>query len=480
LGDRGGQVLTQFGPGYDFSRLFSATDSNPAVPVWQNQVSHLTFNQRSASADETDTYVTLHDQDITAGTRRLFLRKFRSSSSAPEWTFELPTITTTHDLFDVTVSSDGSRIVAATVNPGTASVDVYVLGPDSPVPLVTTSVSLFGFMHGMDLTADGSRLLLASALYAKVIDTADGSEVGSVALLQSPLSMAISGDGDTIAFGNQNSLSVLAMTDDGSYQPAFNHVVSGTWFCRGVDISANSATLACGFVGYGSGRGIRVLAFDLDRSLADGAGVETMRYDATTTGQYSNGVSEIEISADGEVIAAGMWGDELGLMPEVMVFNSHQNAPTHTHNLPGSAQAIDLSSDGKRLAVASKSVHNNAVGGGGRLDLYDLEVGDLSVHGVPQAGNSVRIELEGNPGSPARLLVSRKLAKSASEHPGVGLLHLNRKAAWPISMGNFDANGVASLDYVLPTSVGHTLYFQGMQEGPKKLSEAWVKVTVLP
>ena len=164
-----------------------------------------------------------------------------------------------------------------------------------------------------------------------------------------------------------------------------------------------------------------------------------------------------------------MWGDQSGAAPEVMVFRRDRDMPTHAHNLPGSVQAMDLSADGKRLAVASKAVHNNVAGGGGRLDLYDLEVGDLRVHGVPRTGQSVRIELEGTPGRPAILLASRSLAKQPSEHPGVGFMVLDRKSAWKVPMGVFDANGVAAVDYDLPSNAaGLTLYFQGGQEAPAR------------
>ena len=259
LGDRGGQVLTQFGAGYDFSRLFSATDQGPALPVWENHIGALSYNQRTASADETDVYVTLHDQALTASTRRLYLRKFRSSSETPEWTYELPTITNTHDLFDVAVSEDGSRIVAATVNPATTEVDVFVLGPNSPTPQRTVSVPLFGFMRGLDLSADGSRLLVASDLFAKVVDLDNGVEVDAITLSISPLTLAISGNGDAIAIGGQNALSVMALDDDGDYEPVFTKLITGSWYCREADISAGGETLACGFVGYGSGRGIKIL-----------------------------------------------------------------------------------------------------------------------------------------------------------------------------------------------------------------------------
>ena len=474
-------MLTQFGPGYDFSRLFSATDANPAAPIWENQVSVLTYNQRSASADETDVYVTLHDQALTTSTRRLFLRRFRSGSSTPEWTYEVPSITNTHDLFDVAVSQDGERIVVVTVNSSSTNTDVYVFGPDSPTPTMSTSVPIFGFLRAFDLSADGSRLIIGSDLFAKVIDTDSGAEVDSVTLSMSPLTLAISGDGESIAIGGQNALVVYAMNDSGRYRQLFANVLEGTWFCRAADISAGGETLACAFVGYGSSRGVRTYAYDMQRSILEETGVETMSYSKVFTGALSNGIADLEVSTTGDVFAVGTWGDANGDVPEVLVFQSDKNAPLYTHDLPGSVQALDLSGDGKRLAVASKSVHNNTAGSGGRLDLYDLEVGDLRVHGVPTTGSSVRVELEGQPGRPAQLLVSRSLSKFPNFHRGVGSMALDRKSAWIIPMGTFDQNGVASLDYALPeNAVGLTLYFQGAQQAPAKLSETWIKVTVLP
>ena len=49
-------------------------------------------------------------------------------------------------------------------------------------------------------------------------------------------------------------------------------------------------------------------------------------------------------------------------------------------------------------------------------------------------------------------------------------------------MGSTDALGVATLDVPLGTQfpVGQTLYFQGFVSSPRKLTQDWVKVRVLP
>lgn len=482
LGDRGGQVISQFGPATDYVRLFSATDTGAALPVWQNDLGVFSYNHRVASADGTDMHVTLHDEQTTSTRRRLVLRKFRSSSSTPEWTYVLPNETNTHNYFDLHTSGDGGRIVVVTFNFFTGRNDILVFDASTPAPVLVTDVTMLGPFKNSRLSADGARLYLQSDIKIRVIDLESGQELFNKSSFE-PLfgSHAISGDGSVFAYGTYNKTIVYAVDDEGEYQQAFVHDLPGSWYCGQLDISTDGTTLAAAYVNNAGYLTTRVVAFDLPASLQSGSAVQTMSYDSTGAGSFSNLPSEVEVSADGQTIAVGLWGDELGQAPEVMVFRRDRNAPTHVHDLPGSVRALDLSADGKRLAVASKGVHNNTSGGGGRVDLYDLDPGDLRLHGVPRTGQAVRFELEGDPGRPARLLVARSLARNPSEHPSIGSMVLDRKSGWVVPMGTFDTNGVATLDYVLPPdAAGMTLYFQGAQKSPAKLSESWVKVTVLP
>jgi hypothetical protein len=481
LGDLGGQVLMQVGPVHDQTRLFSSTDANPPVPLWQNTNPSWTYTHRVAAADETDAYVTLHDEDTTPGRRRLVLRRFAKASSTPQWTYTHPVETNSSEAFDVGISRDGRRTALVAFNLFTALTDVVVFG-SSATPLMQTSLQMFAPGATMELSADGRRLYVSSPVRIKVIDTADGSELyDKVLSTQLFPAQTLSGDGSVFAYAVLDKIMVFGLKGDGTYEQKFEHEMPGPWYCNRADISDDGRTLACVYESSDTHMTARIVCLDLERSIAQGAAVETMRYDATGAGAYSLSTTAVELSADGSRFAVGLWGDEQGQAPEVLVFDRDQATPVLAHDLPGSVQAMDLSADGKRLAVASKAVHNNVFGGGGRIDLYDLEDADFSVHGVPHGGGRVRFELDGTPGSGAYLLASSQPAAHPSDHPGIGTIHINRKGGWVIPMGVFDANGKAAMDFDLGSNaVGTTLYFQGSQDQPAKLSESWVTLTVVP
>jgi hypothetical protein len=483
LANRASQVLTQFGPASDFTRLFSATDVNPPSPVWQNDTGAMSFGHRVASAEQVDVFATLHDQNSsTQGLRNLVLRKFTSSSSAPDWSFPLPFTTNTHEDFFVAITPDGQNIVAAAVNIwNSANTEVYVFGPDSGTPVRTWSIDTFGLTKRMQVSDDGSTLLLGLNSGIHVVDLASGATAFSRLLSGQVFdAMGMSGSGQWIAYGGLGYVKLLERTQDG-YADRVSHAASGTVYCNRLAISSNGSALALTFDDYATPLAVRVQVMDIEASVAAGAAVFTLDATVQGSGAYSNLTSAVEISAKGSRIAVGLWGDEAGQAPEVLVYQNGDNTPIRTFDLPGSVKALDLSADGRHLAVASKGVHNNVFGGGGRIDSFDITDGDFKLVGVPKSNATLHFEHKGTPFMPALMLVSGLESSSLPFFPGIGTLYVDRTSLTTLPMPAAGANGIASRDFVVPNAmVGQTLYFQGMNLAPRVLSDDWYKVTVLP
>jgi hypothetical protein len=90
----------------------------------------------------------------------------------------------------------------------------------------------------------------------------------------------------------------------------------------------------------------------------------------TATGSLQNLASCVSCSADGQHFAVGLWGDGGGPVAEGRLYARNQNTPIGLVNLNGSVFAIQVSADGQRMAVGSKSVHANISGNGGEVDLF--------------------------------------------------------------------------------------------------------------
>lgn len=483
LANRASQVLTQFGPASDFTRLFSATDTNPPSPVWQSNTGAMSFNHRVASAELEDVFATLHDENSsTQGLRNLVLRKFTSSASAPDWTFTLPFTTNTHEDFFVAVSADGLRIVAAGVNIWNgANTEVYVFGPDSGTPVHQWSIDTFGLTKRLQLSADGKVLLLGLNSGLQVVEVETGA-TRFTRLLSGQVfdAMGISGDGEWIAYGGLNFARVLQRTQDG-YADRITHTATGTVYCNRLALSENGHVLALTFDNYAAPLDVIVQALDIPASVLAGHAVLTLDDTVHGSGAYSNLTAAIDVSVKGARIAVGLWGDEDGQAPEVLVYDNGNDTPIRTFDLPGSVKALDMSADGRHVATASKGVHNNVFGGGGRLDYFDVTDGDFTLTGVPKSNATLHFEHKGTPYMPAMMLISGLESTNVSFFPGIGTLYVERNSLSTRAMSTAGADGIATLDFVVPDAmVGQTLHFQGLNLAPRVLSDDWYKVTVLP
>jgi hypothetical protein len=253
--------------------------------------------------------------------------------------------------------------------------------------------------------------------------------------------------------------------------------VPGQAVCGKLDVSGDGSTIVAGFNLWDFDLGVKIMALDVPTKSV------TMSDTAIGAGTLQNVVSDVVVSADGQRFAVGLWGDEAGLVDELRFYRRNQNAPVKSYNYPGSVYDLDISPDGQRVAVATKAVHANLYTGGGAIEVYAFDRDDLTMKGIPRAGNVVRFEMTNVPNSPARLLMAPSAAHQPAFLGGIGTLYLNRSTMSSNSMGSTGAQGLAVRDYALPAmaaTIGTKRCFQGLATSPRKLTQSFIELTILP
>ena len=478
IGNRGTQVFSEVDLNNERALLVSVFDVNPPTPVWQDTSALATEFRVVASADATNTHVSTH-QNVLGGnpqTRQAVLTKYSSSSGVADWSYTFTPIINAGS--SVGISRNGSVIVAAIYNDGANQVEIGVFSPASNVPLSYTivPVNVNDYMRGFDLSADGSTLYFSAGTTVNIFDVATATVVHTNIIGASFDSHAISGDGSVFAYGNFNQISVWERSG-GFYTNTFTRTISGSCYGAIVDISDDSSTIAYGFTFYDAYLQTQVEALDVATKNV------TMTHIATGTGGFQNIIADVAISADGSRFAVGRWGDAGGLVNEVDVYDRNTSTPILSANLAGSVFSVDISADGQRVVAGSKAVHANTFGNGGRITLLDNGNEDFALRTVPHVGALLSFDLYGLPNKTSVLLQSNAEATPPKLFPGVGTLYIKRNTMQLLVHGTTDGTGFATGTLQLgssPALIGTSLYYQGLTLQPRRLTNDWVKATILP
>lgn len=479
IGNRASQVFVEYDLNSEAAELFSVYDQNPPSAIWSDSTPLGTEFREVASADATDTHVSMHQIVLNGNlsTRKAVLRKFASDSATPDWTHTFAPII--NAAARVGISRDGQRIVSALMNDGAGQVEISVFGPASGTPLSTgvVPVGIGNYLRGFDLSADGSTLYFSAGITAYVYDLATHAVAFSTNIGSSFDSHAISGDGSVFAFGNFNALRVWEKSG-ATYLNTHTVNKPGQVYCALVDISDDGSTVAAGWYFYATGLSVAVEALDVPSKTI------TMAQTVTGTGGLQNAVGDVSCSADGKRFAVGLWGDQGNLAAELRLYDRSQNTPLVILNTPGSVFSIDLSADGQRVVAGSKAVHANVQGNGGRIDLLDAGGEDFILRGAPTIGSTISFELHAPPAASAGfLLISQAEAVPPVVFAGIGTLYIDRTTLVVAPQGAVIGGAVNSFPLTLtsdPLVVGTSIYLQCLTLQPRTLSKDWVKLTYLP
>ncbi|MFH1451850.1 MAG: hypothetical protein ABIF88_01610 [archaeon] len=189
-------------------------------------------------------------------------------------------------------------------------------------------------------------------------------------------------------------------------------------------------------------------------------------------------VNDLSVSEDENTFAVGIRGNFEDSIPEVYVFKKDVSGVFTTFDTEGSANNVELSYDGTKLAVNDNGCHGmeDNCNNPRKINLYEIGEPDLTLTGVPRAGSTVRFEqpyLGG--GQINRVLYSKTFRPSMTPF---GWLYPDRHSLFILPRG-IDGGALTRTVFTIPDEVGEEYWFQGLSFNPRGLSENYVKVRVL-
>ncbi|MBL8858043.1 MAG: hypothetical protein JNL28_06040 [Planctomycetes bacterium] len=477
LGQFGELVFSEFDTATDRAQLVSGIDAMPLAPLWSDPQVWTSQDARVEASAQNAVFVSCRQIPVSGvtGPRNIIITRYGTANSTPNWTYQFPV--PSYGPARALVSRDGSKIMAGMLDT-LGALRLAIFDPFSGVPVYTATLPAGPQLRSLLLSDDGSTLYWATSSTCTLWDVATRTTIATYALFNSLDCHAISGNGRVFAYGGFNKLDIFERQAGGGYAHIHQMTLPGQTVCGRIDISADGSTLVAGFNHWDFNLSVTIQALDIpSRQL-------TMSETVTGAGTFQNIVSDIAVADDGQRFVVGLWGDELGLVPELRLYRRFQNTPVHTYDYPGSVYDVDISSDGSRVVAGTKAVHANTYAGGGSIELYRFEDEDFVVKGIPRLGDKVRFTLGGSaPLSPCFLINAPRPGIATVLHGIGGALYLDRTTMVTRPIGVADANGQVTYQYDLPTSpssIGVPTFFQGFTLVPRQFSESWMRVTVLP
>ena len=265
----------------------------------------------------------------------------------------------------VATSRDGSTIAAVVSDSVTQNSTLYVF--EASTGAVRLSLPDPLRMDGVELTDNGSIVLVTEDNRAELVNTTTGDIVFSVAGSGAGnIFYRISGDGQVFVTGGF-SFDVYAFNGT-TYTRVIHFSQANFWFGGACAISRDGSTAGTFASNYANNwlNGV-VYLFDVASGTMLGS------YPVSGSGMYQGTPVGAGSNDNGSVMAFASWGTQFHDWPEVMVFDRSVQLIGQI-DFPGSAFSVDVSSDGQYVVGGSKAVHANQFGSGGRVELIQLQV----------------------------------------------------------------------------------------------------------
>lgn len=455
------------------SLLLSRFDANPPSPLWQ--VAYEGEPLASDAAKEADLFATIARRNVGGPNDYLFTLRVGTSQGL-QWAYDHPWITAGWSW--VSVSRDGSRVVACFTNPAAGSIDIAVFSRDSSVPLHIWQIPS-GALWAMEASDDATRAALSVEMGIVVVDLTNGAILFDYqdSFYVSNRPVALSGDGLTLAYP-ASGMRVHRWNGAG-YQHLFTQPLAGSVLRLALSRDGDTCAWGVSFFTYPvASTEVWTQCLDVPTQSL------TMTEIISSSGTKQNFATDIEVSDDGGVIAAAQAGDEPNQSAEVRVFRRHSSLPFYTLNLTGSALDIDVSADGRWLLVGSRSTHfSGSQGSAGRWDLIHLGGDQVEVLGIPSPGATPVLIAYGVPGSSASLLVGSSVLDTPIDVGASGELWLDRGSLRRIDLGTIGPDGSVAWPFQVPDSgapSGVTWNVQSLSGQPGQLSSNWLPITSVP
>lgn len=318
-------------------------------------------------------------------------------------------------------------------------------------------------LRALALSDHGQRLLMQTGQDLRIFD-GTGQLLHAEALGFAPTAVALSGDGQHVAYGLFGAIARLGGGSAG-YAPLPLLQGRSGYTPTALDLSTDGTRLAAGWWRYTDGRAVDLSLYELD----GGPPVEILLAQQDAPGaSLQNQVADCALDASGQRAAFGLWGTG-DSAPEVLLFDTLSLSTLLTADLPGSVMSLDLSADGERLAIGAKDVHSNQLGSTGRIHLYSAGTADQVLRRTLQPGLSSTVHFAA-PSSTAALLLVGTPGPSLALGGVAGELHVDLSAPWFAIPMIQDAPGEFRLELAPKTGwLGLDLGLQGVGLGPQGL-----------
>jgi len=301
------------------------------------------------------------------------LKIFSPDSSIPTWTLNINA-----SISGLQLDEFGIYVYISFYDPAvnTGYVQAYMVGDEE----MLWENDFEGGAGTLTLCEDGSTIIFTQYggdfSYMWVMDTAAGNVI-----FQAPEynqnSPAISADGSIIVNGDYSGYVWVYQYNENldTYVDLWNYHVNGggtsDWI-GGMAISADGSTIAVGTLTFiTNGFNGQVYLFDINSP--------SPMWVYEDCGDY---VVDVDLSADGSLVAACGYGPYSVPGPDLMIFRRISNIPVFTLETPGSLFGIDLAADGSFCTAGGKAVHAREMGSGGNIYSVDCDLGGGEIAGT--------------------------------------------------------------------------------------------------
>lgn len=484
LGMYGSQIFSDTGwDNGEHSRLYSTFEQSNIAPIWDNSGDAWEVKSRSvASSSESNIHAVFKQEKLLASgglsfEYRSHLEVYESSSSAPILSYFLSIY---HDKLFVDLTPDGRFVAAAIHNGSSTRLIVFDLkAAQLNTPILEANISLYGQITQLGISADGRRINLSSKLRGVIIEVPTGNELFSEYYFDTlEVGHSFSKNGKVLARPTGAGVKVQKEISPGSfvtkeYNPYAWDAPEQAYL---TGLSGDGSVVAAAFFTSPDYQKIEVFAWDTDTDT------QLLHHVIQGAGTYDNWPSAIKITDDSSKIALASYGDQLGLAPEIHVYEKLGTNLGYilqtSFNRPGSVYDLEISADGNFLATSGRTTHYNAISGTKVVESFSLG-GELNIVGLPVAGSTITIEFYPHSATLAKLLVASELAPD-SEQYSFGELFLDRPTVDVVSMGNVDGAGKATITFPIPIGTqGQVFYLQGFGVSPQReLSKSFIPITI--
>ena len=483
----GGWMAGPVGLGNHGTALFTATrgtqrgtllvPADAQAPILELPQVVDTVEVQVESAARADLHLSLSEELVPGAYPdcRTVLRAHSSGSASPLWSASSTFTNLVGSSKGCAVADDGST--AAFWSKGSNALKTELVILDAQTGSLRWNLELPASATSGALSGDGSSLFLSASPYLYEVDTLSGSVTSLGWVLSADRrGLHASADGSRLVLGENSAIRVLDRQPDGSFAPASYGSIPWEDYHNALAVSANGKVVAVGTSSGAEGKPVTIRCIDLD------SGAELIRHSLVSAQNLASLVMGLSVSDSGERIAAALTGDATQVGPEVLLFTCWQDEPIWSLDLQSSAYDVELSPDGQRLGLSL--LEGSLTGGGatrGSYAIFEVEPTPLVLVGQASAGSTVRLvqRLEGS--THGCLLVSPALADTPTTFGRIGTLFLDRLQTTVIHGGTLTPEGHLSTPVQLGgLQAGLTLHFQGLQLGPRLLTETRVSVTVAP